>query len=154
MESTSLKGIVGVQEHGRLRLGVRGLEQVVDQPQPVADQLAAGGEIAHEVLVALLGDLRRGRDVDHEGDLALFADLGDRQRRAGIERADDAMRAGIDDALGLGTGDVDARFRVDIDQFDAHAEIGEHLRRHQRAAMTALARRREISGSRQQQADL
>jgi hypothetical protein len=105
-------------------------------------------------LVALLGDLRRGADVHHEGDLALLRHLRDRQGRAGFERADDAVGAGIDHPLRLGAGHVHVGFEIDIDDLDAHAEIGQHPGRHQRAAVAALAGLGEIAGARQQQPHL
>ena len=129
--------VVGVQERRGLRLRLGGGEQIPDQSQAVAEQHAAVGEIADQEFVALLGELRRRADVDHERHLTLLADLGDRQRGGRVERADDAVRALVDRALGLRARHVRIALDVDVDELDLVAVAGEHFWGKQRAAMTA-----------------
>ena len=80
----------------------------------VAEDHRRGREVAEHELVALLGDLRRGRDVDHERDAALLGDLGDGGGLAGVERADQQLRAFLDQALGAGARGVDVRLGVAV----------------------------------------
>ncbi len=146
--------VVGVQEHRLLELDGLGIHHVLDEPKAVGDELAAGLEVAHEELVALLGDLRGGGDIDHKGDLPLLGHLRDGQRMAGIEGARQDVAAFVDGALGLGAGDVGVGFRVDVDDLDAIAELGEEFGRCERAAMHGLAGLGEEARARQQRADL
>ena len=76
-------------------------EIVLDEAQAVCYELAAALEIAHQVLVALLGNLRGRRDVDDEGHLPLFADLRNCKCDAAVERSDKAIYAIIDRPLRL-----------------------------------------------------
>ena len=138
-----------MQEDRGLGRDLGGLDQRLDLFQAVADQHAAGRKIAHQEFVALFGQLRRGADVDNERHLPLFADLRDRERSRGIESADDALRAFVDRAFGLRPRHVRIGLHVDMHQFDLMAEISQHRRRHQSAAMTALSGLREIAGLRQ-----
>ncbi len=66
----------------------------------VAQDHARGGKIAEHEFVALLGDRRRGGDIDDERHALLLGDLRDRQRLAGIEGADQELRAVADQLLG------------------------------------------------------
>ncbi len=102
----SAEGIVGVEEHSRLRVRLCRLDEGLDAVQSVDNQLATGRKIAHQELIALLGDRRRRRNVDDERHLPLLAHLGDRQRGSGFESADNAMHAVIDHALALITGHI------------------------------------------------
>ena len=62
------EGVVDVHEHRGLRLDLRLAEDVAQQHQAVAADLGRGRKVPEHELVALLGDLRRGRDVDDEGE--------------------------------------------------------------------------------------
>ena len=73
-----------------------------------------GREIAEDELVALLGDRRRGGDVDDEGDALLLGDLGDGGGLAGVEGADQQLRAVADQLLGAGAGHLDVGFGVGV----------------------------------------
>jgi hypothetical protein len=50
----------------------------------------------------------------------------------------------------LRAGEIDVGFGVDVHEFDLVAEIGEHFRRGERAAIAALPGLREEPGARQE----
>ena len=77
----------------------------------VAQDHAGGREVAEHELVALLGDRRGGGDVDDEGDALLLGDLGDGRALAGVEGADQQLRALADQLLGARAGDLDVGSR-------------------------------------------
>ena len=126
------------------------------QRQRAGDQHRRRREIAHDELVALLGDLRRGGDVDDERDAALLGDLGDGDGLAGVEGADQHVGAGIDRLLGLGARDVGLGLGVVVHDVELHRQlhVGEHVVGDVGAAAAGLADLRLDAGGRQQQADL
>ena len=114
--------VVDVHEHRGARHGAGGAEQVADQREPVAGEIDRGGEVAEHELVALLGDLRGGGDIDHERHAALFRHLRDRRGRARIERADQHVGAFLDQALRTCACRVDVGFGIGVHQLDVDAE--------------------------------
>ena len=126
------------------------------QGQRAGDEHRRRREVAHDELVALLGDLRRGCDVDHKRHAALLADLRDGDGLAGIEGADQDMASRVDRLLGLGAGDVRLGLGIVVHNVELHRQlhVGEHVVRHIGAALAGLADLRLQAGGRQQQADL
>src|SRR6266513_693251 len=96
----------------------------------------------------------RGGDVDDVRHAALLGDLGDRGRLAGVEGANQHVRAFLDQALGAGAGRIDARLGVGVHQLDVDAEHAlDHLGREVGAFLARLADEAEIARARQQHAD-
>ena len=114
--------VVDVHEHGRLRRGLRFGEDVLEQNQAVPADLGRGREVAEHELVALLGDLRRGGDVDDVRNAMLLRHLRDRGGMPRIERADEHVRALADEALGTATRGVDVGLGVGVHDLDLDAE--------------------------------
>ena len=108
------EGVVDVHEHGRLRRRADRGEDLLLIDEGVAQDHRRGREIAEHELVALLGDRRGGGDVDDEGDALLLGDLGDGGALAGIEGADQQLRALADQLFGARAGDLDVGFGVGI----------------------------------------
>ena len=131
------EGVVHVHEHRGARHRVRRLEQLADQVEAVAHDVARGLEVAEHVPIALLGDLRRGV-VDHERHAALLGHLRDRRGGAGVERADQHVGALLDQALGAGARGVDVGLGVGVHQLDVDAE---HLLDHAGGEVGALLAR-------------
>ena len=111
-------------------------------------------EIAGDVFESLFGDLRCRTDIDNERHLVLLADLSDGHRATGIDVADNAVGALINDALGRDPGRIDVALGVYMNELDVMAVVGKNLRGDHGAAMGALAGRRHVAGARQQHADL
>jgi len=74
-------------------------------------------------LVALLGQLRRGGDVDDQRHATLLRHLGDGDGLARIEGANQDMRAGIQGLLGLGARDVRLGFGVVVHHLQPHRHL-------------------------------
>ena len=85
--------VVDAHHHRGLRRLARGLEDLLVQVERAGDQHRRGREVAHHELVALLGELRGGGDVDDERDAALLGDLGDGDALARVEGADQHVGA-------------------------------------------------------------
>ena len=102
-------------KHDRLRCRSGGGENLLLIIEGVADDHRPGREIPEYKLVALLGDLRRARDVDDERNAFLLGHLGDGRGLAGIERADQQLRALADQLLGTGAGGIHVGFSVAVD---------------------------------------
>ena len=83
-----------------------------------------GREVAEHELVALLGDRRRGGDIDDERDALLLGHLGDRRALAGVEGADQQLRALADQPLGAGAGDLDVDLGVAVHDRESAAGPG------------------------------
>ena len=88
-----------------------GLEDLLLIGEGIAQDHRRGGEVAEHELVALLGDRRGGRDVDDERDALLLGHLGNRRALAGVEGADEQLRALADQPLGARAGDLDVGSR-------------------------------------------
>ena len=137
-----------------LRRGARGLEDLLLVGEGVVQDHRRGREIAEHELVALLGDRRGGRDVDDVGDALLLGDLRDRGALAGVERADQELRAVRDQLLGARARDLDVGLGVGIHDLQVgQAEIlqdrpGSSTPRKQSWPMLGLQ-----AGARQQHAD-
>ena len=87
--------------------------------RPLCTRIDRGREVAERELVALLGDLRCGRDVDDERHtLRCSATCAITEVRAGIERADQQLRAVVDQLLGPCPREVGVGFEVDVHQLD------------------------------------
>ena len=111
-------------------------------------------EIPEYELVALLGDRRRRGDIDDERNAFLLGDLGDGGGLAGIEGADQELRAFADQLLGAGARGVDVRFGVGVHD----REVGQTQRLQDRrsdvdAALAILPDAGLQAGARQQHAD-
>jgi hypothetical protein len=144
-----------VHVHGGARHGVRRLEELADQVQAVPHDVDRRLEIAEYIFVALLGDLRRGRDVDHEGNPALLGDLRDRRGGARVEGADQHIGAFLDQALGARARRVDVRLEVGVHQLDVDAQhLLDHAGREVGALLARLADEAEVARARQDDADL
>ena len=129
-----------MHEYRGARCGLGCLEEIVGEGQTIFHQFRGNGKIPKYKFIALLGDLRRGGDVDDEGDAALFGDLRDRRRSAGVERADETMRAFLDQPLGARARGIDVGLRVGVHQLDLDAErVSQHCRRQIGALLTRLA---------------
>ncbi len=86
-------------------------------------------------------------------DAALLGDLGDGGGLAGVERADEELRALGDQALGARARDVDVRLGIAVHDVEAgQAELGQHLGRDLDAAMAILADARLHARARQEHA--
>src|SRR5262249_2537597 len=97
-------------------------------------------EIAEHEFVALLGDLRRGGDVDDVGNAFLLRDLRDSRALAGVESAHENLRAITDQLLGSGPGNFHFGFRVPVhDRQRGQTELLENGGRDVRATLTVLA---------------
>ena len=82
---------------------------------------------------------RRG-DIDDERDALLLGDLGDRGGLAGVEGADQELRAVADELFGARARGIDVRFGVGVhDRELRQAERLEDRRRNIDAALTILA---------------
>jgi len=152
-EHGAAEGVVDVHQHRRLRRRPRRREHIVHRLEATGDQHAACREVADDELVALLGDLRVGGDVDDERDALLLGDLGNRRGGARIEAADEHVGAFADQLLGLGTADIRIGFRVGGHQFDLVPHVREDGQREIGAALARLADEREVARPRQQDSD-
>ena len=101
-----------------------GLEDLLLVGEGVAEDHRRGREIAEHELVALLGDRRRGRDVDDERNALLLGDLRDRGGLAGIEGADQELRAVVDQLLGARARDLDVGLGVGVHDLRGRAGRG------------------------------
>ena len=111
--------------------------------RPLVHKHAAGREVADQIFVALLGDLRRGADVDDQRHLALLADLRDRRAsRRNRRRRRSACAPSLIARSVCVRATSALNLAVDMHQFDLVAVIGQDLGRDQRAAVAALAGRR------------
>ena len=106
--------VVDVHEHDGLRRGARGLEDLLLVGEGIVQDHRRGREIAEHELVALLGDRRGGRDVDDVGNALLLGDLRDRGALAGVEGADQELRAVRDQLLGARARDLDVGLGVGV----------------------------------------
>ena len=117
--------------------------------------IGAGGEVAEHELVALLGDGGRAGDVDDQRNALLLGDLGDGGGLAGIEGADEKLRALADQLLGAGAGGVDVGFGVAIHDAEfRETHRFEDCRGDVDAALAVLADASLQARTRQQDADL
>jgi hypothetical protein len=149
------EGVVHVHEDAALRRRAGAREHLELVGERVAEDHRRGREVAEHELVALLGDRRRGGDVDDERDAALLGDLGDRRGLAGVERADEELRAFADQALRARAGDVDVRLGIAVHEVERRqAEILQHARCDLNAAVAVLADAGLHARARQQHADL
>ncbi len=122
----------------------------------VAQDHRRGREVAEHELVALLGDRRGGGDVDDEGNALLLGHLRDRGALAGIEGADQELRAVADQLLGARARDFDVGLGVGIHDLQARGRP-RSLRMPAGdvdAALAVLADAGLHAGARQQHADL
>ena len=143
-----------MHEHRRLRRRADRREHFLLIDEGVAQDHAGGREVAEHELVALLGDRRGGGDVDDVGDALLLGDLRDGRALAGIEGADQKLRALADQLLGARARDVDVGFGVGVHDLQRRqAEILENPGRDIDAALAVLADAGLIAGARQQHAD-
>ena len=121
----------------------------------VAQDHRRGREVAEHELVALLGDRRRGGDVDDEGNALLLGDLRDRGALAGVEGADQKLRAVGDQLLGARARDLDVGLGVGVHDLQVgQAEVLEDRTGELDAAVAVLADAGLRAGARQQHADL
>ena len=128
-----------MHEHHRLRGDAGGLEHLLLVGEGVAEDHRRGREIAEHELVALLGDRRRRRDIDDERDALLLGHLGDRGALAGIEGADQELRAVVDQLLGARARHLDVGLGVGVhDREIGQAEVLEDRRRDVDAALAVL----------------
>ena len=148
-------GVVDVHEHDRLRRRTGGGEHLLLVREGIAQDHRRGREIPEHELVTLLGDRRRRGDIDDQRNAFLLGDLGDRRRLAGIEGADQELRAVADHLFSARAGGIDIRFGVDVhDRELGQAERLEDRRRNIDAELTSLADAGLQAGTRQQHADL
>ena len=149
------EGVVDMHEHHRLRRLAGSLEHFLLVGEGVAQDHRRGREIAEHELVALLGDRRRRRDVDDERNALLLGHLGDRGALAGIEGADQELRAVVDQFLGARARHLHVGLGVGIhDRELGQAELLEDARRDLDAALAVLADAGLRARARQQHADL
>jgi len=132
-----------------------GREQILHQRQAVAHQGQAGREVAEDRLVALLGQLRGGGDVDDHRHAMLLANLQRRRGLAAVEGADDHRGTVLDQLLGARAGNVRARFGIGRQQLDpdAHA-VADDRRRDLGTALAGLPGLGQQPRARQQHAEL
>ena len=149
------EGVVDVHEHHRLRRRAGGLEDLLLVGEGVAEDHRRGREVAEHELVALLGDRRGGGDVDDEGDALLLGHLGDRRGLAGVEGADQQLRALADQPLGARARDLDVGFGVAVHDGEVRqAQVLEDAGGDLDAALAVLADAGLHARARQQHADL
>ena len=91
--------VIGVEKNCRFGVELGDLKQALDEPKATSHQHSGMREIAGDVFESLFGDLRRRADIDNERHPVLLADLSDGNRATGIDVADDAVGALVDDAL-------------------------------------------------------
>ena len=106
--------VVDMHVDGGLRCVADEREDFLLIGERVGQDRGGDREVSEHEFVALLGDLRRRRDVDHEGDAFLLGHLRDRGGLSRIERADQELRAVPDQFLGAGTRRVDVRLGVAV----------------------------------------
>ena len=88
----------------------------------VAQDHPRGREVAEHELVALLGDRRRGGDVDDEGDTFCSATWAIAAAGAGVESADQQLGAVGDQLLGARARHLDIGLGVGVHQLDVDSE--------------------------------
>src|SRR5262245_9572726 len=111
-------------------------------------------EVAKHKLVALLGDLRGGRNIDDVRNALLFRDLGDRSALARIESANQDLRPIADHFLGARARNVDIGLSVAVHYLQRrHAKILEDTWCDVDAALAVLADTRLKARTWQQDTD-
>ena len=144
-----------MHEHHRLRREAGALEDLLLVGEGVAQDHRRCGEVAEHELVALLGDGRGGGDVDDERDALLLGHLRNRRALAGIEGADEQLRALSDQPLGARPGDLHVGLGVGVHDGEVgQAQALENGGRDLDAALAVLADAGLHARARQQHADL
>ena len=131
-----------------------GLEDFLLVGEGVVQDHRRGREVAEHELVALLGDRRGGRDVDDERDALLLGDLRDRGALAGVERADQKLRAIGDQLLGARARHLDVGLGVGVHDLQVgQADVLQDRTGQFDAAEAVLSDAGLDAGARQQHAD-
>ena len=94
------EGVVDVKNDRRLRLHAGRRAQILNANDRVTNQRRRRRKVAEDLREALFGNLRRRGDIDQEGTVGCFGRLCDRNRAAGIVRADEQCATVADQALG------------------------------------------------------
>src|SRR5262249_33276749 len=120
----------------------------------IIENHSRGREVAKHEFVTLLGDLRRGGDIDDIRNALLLRDLRDGGALARVESTDENLRAIAYELLGARTGNFHLCFRIGIhDLKRRQAELLEKTGRNIDAALTILTDTGLYARAREQYAD-
>ena len=117
------------------------LKKVTHECEAVAHKLRTRWKVAEDELVALLGDLRGGGDIDHEWHATLLRNLSNRGGGPRVERPYQNLRAVVDELLRARARRVNVRLGIGMQELDRRlvTDVGKHGGRYIRPKLARLA---------------
>ena len=110
--------IVNVKNYRSLRLNACRCSQLLDAGDRIADKRCRRRKVSENLGEALLGDLRRGGNIDQKRYFGRFRRLRDRNCAPGIVSADEKRATVPDQALSDDTAIFRFGFCISVDELD------------------------------------